>query len=257
MSFPRRIFQTWKSKTIIPQNMAYWQSTWLEYNPKYIYDFWDDADNRAFIAEHYAWFLPQYDAYNQTIKRVDAIRYFYLYHYGGIYADMDFECLRSFEDLLASVEDKSDVILCQMRSDNRPEHNTPNAIMISKPREPFWLFVIYKLLTTNINLIPELSTGPVLLKSALELYQESDKNFDNLSWYNELLKKVPQPDNKEHYSRIGIVSWETFYPIDWRDWHEHTTLRDPVAAHGEIYDKQKVATLFPKSYAVTYWVHSW
>ena len=78
---PRRIFQTWKSKTDIPENMSYWQSTWRKHNPDYVYQLWDDEDNRNFIKEYYPWFLEKYDSYDVMIKRADAIRYFYLYHY--------------------------------------------------------------------------------------------------------------------------------------------------------------------------------
>lgn len=50
--------------------------------------FWTDAAARKFIAENYAWFLVVYDSYPYPIQRVDAFRYFLLYHYGGIYVDL-------------------------------------------------------------------------------------------------------------------------------------------------------------------------
>lgn len=42
--------------------------------------------------EHYPWFLPTFLAYPYSIQRVDAIRYFLLYHHGGIYIDLDMGC---------------------------------------------------------------------------------------------------------------------------------------------------------------------
>jgi hypothetical protein len=64
------------------------------------YMLWTDARSRDFIAEHYAWFLDTFDNYTYPIQRADAIRYFVLYHYGGIYLDLDVGCLRPLDPLL-------------------------------------------------------------------------------------------------------------------------------------------------------------
>ena len=53
------------------------------------YIHWTDKTMREFIADHYPWFLQVYDGYWYEIQRVDAFRYFALYHFGGIYLDMD------------------------------------------------------------------------------------------------------------------------------------------------------------------------
>ena len=58
-----------------------------------------DEDNRAFIAREFPAYLGMYDSYDVHIKRVDAVRYFYLYRYGGVYMDLDFACLRPLERL--------------------------------------------------------------------------------------------------------------------------------------------------------------
>jgi mannosyltransferase OCH1-like enzyme len=44
---------------------------------------------RTFIATHYPWFLDTFNGYKYPIQRADSIRYFALYHYGGIYIDLD------------------------------------------------------------------------------------------------------------------------------------------------------------------------
>ena len=50
---------------------------------------WTDAKSRELIATEYPWFLSTFDNYSQPIQRADAIRYFVLAHYGGIYIDLD------------------------------------------------------------------------------------------------------------------------------------------------------------------------
>ena len=61
---------------------------------------WTDASSREFIAKHYSWFLDTFDNYSYPIQRADAIRYFVLYHFGGIYIDLDIGCLRPVDPLL-------------------------------------------------------------------------------------------------------------------------------------------------------------
>ena len=95
--FPRLIFQTWKSRVSMPANYARWSASLRKMNPGFAYFLWDDFDNRNFIEQYYPWFLAVYDAYPREIYRADAVRYFFLYQFGGLYADMDTECLRPVE----------------------------------------------------------------------------------------------------------------------------------------------------------------
>jgi mannosyltransferase OCH1-like enzyme len=53
--------------------------------------------------------------YNENIKRVDAVRVFLMYHFGGVYADLDFLSLRDLKPLLDQNDDV-DVILGQSES---------------------------------------------------------------------------------------------------------------------------------------------
>ena len=64
---------------------------------------WTDVSMRAFISEYYPKFLNLYDSYPYEIQRVDAARYFILYHYGGIYMDLDIRCLRSLNPLAGAM----------------------------------------------------------------------------------------------------------------------------------------------------------
>ena len=44
---------------------------------------WTDDSICMFMEKHYPSFVPVYDSYPYDIQRVDAARYFILYHYGG------------------------------------------------------------------------------------------------------------------------------------------------------------------------------
>ena len=173
MEFPKIIHQTWKNYDL-PENFKKWSETWKLYNPNYEYKLWSDEDNLEFISKEFEYFLSKYNSYNHHIKKVDAARYFYMYKHGGIYCDLDFECLKNFNNLLEEYKNY-EVILGYMGEDRNFDHCLPNALMISKKKSKFWLHVI-KIMGERINSsTPEYDTGPVLLKQSYDSYPEKDK----------------------------------------------------------------------------------
>ena len=68
--------------------------------PRSEYILWTDVTSRKFIATNYPWFLSTFDNYPYPIQRADAIRYFVLHSFGGIYMDLDVGCQRNMDPLL-------------------------------------------------------------------------------------------------------------------------------------------------------------
>lgn len=259
MSFPKKIFQTWKERDVTKYIfLNRWQKTWKEYNPNYEYVLWTDEDNRKFIAENFPEFLKTYDSYSQNIKRVDAVRYFYLFKYGGIYADMDFECLKSFDNILESGEHNGvDIILGNLGPmDNAKNslHQIPNALMLSKPREDFWKCVIKVMsnVAPKQQICPEYSTGSCLLTLCYDFYvnRGAYNQVNMIALYG---KDIFEGVSKEinFSSRLHIVNPKIFYPINWGN-HKH------VEKYGnKKLSHEQAKNEFSNSYAVTYWMHSW
>jgi mannosyltransferase OCH1-like enzyme len=141
------------------------QDTWKKYWKNAEYKMWSDDDLRDLVATHYSWFLPTYDSYDQTIKRVDMARYFILHKYGGIYADMDMECLRNFYADLPQ-NDPSVV-----GSPYTRHEQTQNSLMSSPPGNPFWMHVV-KTAQSRTHLPNVLdATGPRMLDEALATWK--------------------------------------------------------------------------------------
>lgn len=251
-TIPRRLLQTWKSKTDLPANYAYWRSTFIEKNPDFTHDLWDDTDNRNFIVENFDWFLPIYDHYPAEIYRVDAVRYFYLYMFGGVYADLDTECLQPLELIV----DARGVVLGKMGSNKDLAHGIPNAIMASRPREEFWILVI-ALMTQLAHLkgSPEQLTGPILLKSAVHLYQSGDPSFVPMMIQSFAKKFAPNLMPRQSRTDILLLPQRRWYPLDWSD-PIHQRLRKSII-NGEYLDEDSKKELFGDSWLVTYWTHSW
>lgn len=137
---PKIIHQTWVN-TSVPDKWRAGYDSCRQLHPDYQQMFWTDASARAFLAEHYPHALPNYDSYPFNIQRVDAIRYYLLYHYGGIYFDLDVGCrqrldaLRQYPLLLPTTDPVG----------------FSNDVMIAAPRSPLMKAVIDALPAYNKN----------------------------------------------------------------------------------------------------------
>ncbi len=99
LEVPKIIHQTWKCSEV-PDKWKKSPEEWKRYHPTWEYKLWTDADNRELIASKYAWFLPTYDSYPYPIQRADAVRYFILYEYGGVYSDLDLYPVKPVDDFV-------------------------------------------------------------------------------------------------------------------------------------------------------------
>tara|TARA_B100000035_G_C20973254_1_gene542022 strand:+ start:320 stop:1063 length:744 start_codon:yes stop_codon:yes gene_type:complete len=224
IKIPKIIHQSYKSYDIKDKLWLECQQSWKDLNKDYKYKFWTDDDNLNLIKNKDKQFVDKFLSYNHFIKRADASRYYYLYHYGGIYADLDFKCLKPFDSLLKKYNNY-DIILGRMGHDKNMGHSIPNALMISKPNCDFWLHVIKEMKKRVNKASPEYDTGPVLLKNCVDSYKGSNK--------------------------IKILDTTYFYPINW------TKNVDQKERSNIIRSKNINNNKFKKSYAMTYWSHSW
>ena len=76
----------------------------------------------------------------------------------------------------------------------------------------------------------EHDTGPILLKYCVDTYRGP--------------------------SRIKVLSTEYLYPINWSI-NQGGPERLEIVKDGKIPSNKKVKKMFPNSYAVTYWTHTW
>ncbi|KAH8118313.1 hypothetical protein DFH11DRAFT_1723237 [Phellopilus nigrolimitatus] len=164
---PRIIHQTWKSETLPDR----WKSVSQECRdmmPDYEYRLWTDADSREFIAKEYNWFLGTFDAYTYPIQRADAIRYFVLYHFGGVYLDLDVGCRRRLDRLLVHP-----VILPKTIP-----VGVSNDLMFSEKGHPFMAQTIHNLVTFDHSWVLNyptvmFSTGPMFLSAQYGIWTSS------------------------------------------------------------------------------------
>lgn len=129
------------------------QKTWLERFPGFEYKMWTDEDIEDLIKNKFKRFYPIWKAYPKIIYRVDVVRYFILYEYGGIYADMDYECVQNFYSLLPN--GKVSVAESAIAGEDYQ-----NALMASPRHHPFWMYVISDVIDNRHRTSPVQATGP-------------------------------------------------------------------------------------------------
>lgn len=180
IKIPKIIHQTWKDENL-PKAFKLLSETWRKMLPDWEYRLWTDEMNREFVRTHYPNFLEKYDAYPKNIQRADAIRYLLLHAYGGLYVDLDFECLEP--EFITLLEDADFVAGKEPYAHalrNNRDFIVCNALMASVPQNPFLDYVINRMMVHthgwNVRHPGDIldSTGPFLLTDAYIDYQHKN-----------------------------------------------------------------------------------
>ncbi|KAI8908477.1 nucleotide-diphospho-sugar transferase, partial [Gorgonomyces haynaldii] len=163
---PRIIHQTWKTNNIPEQWEAPHQRC-QDMHPEWQVKLWTDEQISAFVVQNYPELVSLFMSYRYPIQRVDAFRYLVLYHYGGVYIDMDVGCLKPLDPLLehGAIIPKTepfgysnDVLFAPK------QHPFFKHLIQELPRFNYWLFFPYLtvfyctgplFLTINYNRFPE------------------------------------------------------------------------------------------------------
>jgi len=188
-------------KSTWPEIWSKCQKKWKEQfpSPKYEYKMWTDEDLDCLMKTDFPEYYDMYAGYDQNIKRFDIARYFILYKYGGIYADMDYICFKNFYDLMPS--DKVSI----SESPYKYNEHLQNALMISPKEHPFWIKVIEKAINrAGLGVRVLEATGPVLVS---DTYAENtdDVNVLPIELYN---PDKRAPENEKHIARhYGTAVW--------------------------------------------------
>ena len=163
---PKIIHQSWKDSNI-PCKWKRYQDSWKALHPSYHYMLHTDEDNLRLVTEFYPEFLELYNAYKYPVQRADLVRYMYMHHYGGVYADLDLECLRPIDHLM-----HKEILVLES---NENFSGFPESFMIAnfflacEEQSTFMLRLLQSILKDDLSYskykIPDvlISTGPMKL----------------------------------------------------------------------------------------------
>jgi hypothetical protein len=191
MEVPRIIHQIWRSQQI-PDLFSKWMQSWKINHPDWHFWFWTDADCLRLIKERYPTFLELYQSYPEDINRADVTRYFILYEFGGIYADLDMESSKSMELLLPN-DTYGPCFLSQEPLEHAQwrwnvEQMACNALMACRRRHPFFASVLQQLqYQKGASIFPFLkvnrgvmyATGPLMITGAYDSYNDTCQRSDH------------------------------------------------------------------------------
>jgi mannosyltransferase OCH1-like enzyme len=97
--YPPIVHQIWLDHMNVPQKWTEARNKTIQMNPSMKHMLWTSKEIEPFLVQEYPWFVETYLAYSYLSQKVDAARYFIVYHYGGVYMDMDFIVNVSFVEI--------------------------------------------------------------------------------------------------------------------------------------------------------------
>ena len=240
---PRIIHMTCKDKHNLSDFYEQNYNSWKRYNEK---DGWeirlyDDNDLMEFFEKHYPDVYKNIiSTYNKIIYRVDIFKILVLNKIGGVYVDMDVECLKPIDEL---IQNKNNRIILGY---GPYEHNNGQykgmkliecAIMMSEPNHLFW----------NKYVIPSLKpqtqckgnavacTGPVFITRNVEKYNKENTNT-----------------NANNTGDIKVMEPVYFYPVN-----NQMKTRVPDNLIKKTQDMLNTHTFPKESYCVHYFDGAW
>ena len=182
-------------------------------NPGYNINLWREEDVEILFKNYFPEYWSTYLFLEPIIRKVDYIRFFILYKYGGIYLDMDYFVLKGFDEYFDDYPQykTSDIILS--KSCYGPW--ITNSIMMSRSGCGFWKFCMEQVKTGT--LIPWWG----ILQNHIETSCTTGPHFMTVA-HEEYLKIFSKAE------KITIEEPHVFVAQDFKDaiytWHEgHTS----------------------------------
>jgi len=216
-NIPKIIHQVWSNICEpLPEFFRELMDTWKRYHSDWKYVLWDNEKMNDFMQEFYPEYWVPYNSVKYNIQKWDIIRYFILYHFGGMYVDVDYECLESIEPLFEN--NKSCYFSAEPALHTRStgvKNFFNNALIISIPQHPFmWLTVesSFRELSIKRNYPNKLfevlsTTGPLLLTN---LYNSHPDTNDICIIPPELVSPLNYPEVQNYMAGNRSPSFMTY-----------------------------------------------
>ena len=132
--------------------------------------------------QYYHELFDTYQSLEEPVMKADMFRYLIVYHFGGLYADLDTEALKSFDGLLKG--NSKMIIGVELEFDNT---------MLLKMAPVYNNF--YKKNNLNKQYIQYCflseAKNPLLLEIAKEIARDKHKVFDSIKHANTIIKTGP------------------------------------------------------------------
>jgi mannosyltransferase OCH1-like enzyme len=166
-AIPRIIHQIWiQGVDAMPGRYRQLADTWRRHHPAWTHRLWDQSSLHEVLGETDWWRV--YERQPEVIARADVARYALLQKFGGVYADLDIECRRPIDPIVAGEH------LCATTySHPRPAPSrfadATNSFLASVVAHPLWADILARLEEdADAGLFVTARTGPAMLAQLLE-----------------------------------------------------------------------------------------
>jgi len=235
--------------------------SWKKHNAIYEHHFWTDSAVRTLLRIYFPQHISDlYDQYPHDINRADMRKYILLYLVGGVYADLDTECIKQLDILnnytgcVFSQEPELHKIFLYNKS--KQSVYISSSFIACTAFHPLVRYVIDLLpkyasnaanLKWNDNILN--STGPTFLTEAVEQY-------------------IKQQDTNQSTVFISPAEWfvPTFDPINTQTFKvfckTHISKFEKLSSNlskvcDKIFSLQGSNKVTNSSYTTHHWLHSW
>jgi len=229
------------------------QKTWLDgckrLNADFEYQFWSDEVTDAFVQNKHPEWYARWKALTPRMKQIDLSRYMLMYSVGGVYHDLDFECVRPFSEMYDRYSERRAAVWLTGWPDP--------AFMMSMPNQEFWKYAIDTVLASSSSGDASQqqdvwhTTGPdglnryaynYLRDNGLNLGQNMDHYVDKAKLAAD--KEAQYVQTRAEASTIGFLDFEFI---------------DPTSCNRGVLDacEPLCASAYPEAYVIHHCKSSW
>ncbi len=225
LRIPLKIHQIWIGPKPLPAKFKWLMETWQKFHPDWEYKLWTNEDLKDFPFINRAAF----DGATNWGMKADILRYEILYYYGGLYVDLDFECIKPFDSLNYSYDLYTGLL---------SPHEIANGLIAAAPGSASLLkaigaikqyFQTAQMPKNGDNMGVINATGPVFFTNVIADYYQSAKEEDR-----ENIMVFPVP----YFYALPNTRREEF----WK---------------GQLSRENVLAYVQPESMGIHYWATSW
>jgi len=210
------VWQTYKTKDL-PQQAEAARETWISNNPDWKCELYDDADIEKYIKR--SWSTKMYKFFKDLpigVMKADLWRYLILKTHGGVYSDIDSECLKPIAEWEEEQKfDTKNILLVGLEND---EHFCQWTIYSTK-EHPVMKYVCDYILnnyeengidTTDKDFVHK-ATGPGIWTDAISAYLEEEGLAKGKAL--EIFKEYKKTPEKFHEYGIYFLSRDYYDKI--------------------------------------------
>jgi len=211
------IWQTYKTKDL-PEQAEAARETWMSNNPGWKCELYDDADIEKYIKSY--WSTKMYKFFKELpvgVMKADLWRYLILKTHGGVYSDIDSECLKPISEWEEEQKfSTKNILLIGLEND---EHFCQWTIYSTK-EHPVMKYVCDYILnnyeengidTKNKDFVHK-TTGPAIWTAAIASYLESE-GLTKEKGALEIFKDYKKNPGKFHGYGIYLLSKDYYEKI--------------------------------------------